>query len=59
LSKDAINSAFYNEAVPLQFTRALLAQARFYNRDVEAILRAAKFPFDPLRQDVQTVFRLA
>jgi AraC-like DNA-binding protein len=46
----------YNEAVPMEFTRALLAQARAYNRDVEAILRAAKFPFDPLRQDVQTVF---
>lgn len=50
------NSAFYNEAVPIQFTRALLAQARIYKRDVQAILRAARFPFDPLRQDVQTVF---
>jgi AraC-like DNA-binding protein len=56
LSKAATHSAFYNEAVPVQFTRALLAQARAYNRDVDAILRAARIPFDPLRQDVQTVF---
>ncbi len=56
MSKEPINSAYYNEAVPVQFTRALLAQARAYNRDVDAILRAARFPFDPLRQDVQTVF---
>ncbi len=55
MSKVAINSAFYHEAVPLQFTRALLAQARAHNRDVDAILRAARFPFDPLRQDVQTL----
>ncbi|CAA0107346.1 putative HTH-type transcriptional regulator [Halioglobus japonicus] len=40
----------------MAFTRALLAQARAYNRDLDAILRAARFPFDPLRQDVQTVF---
>jgi AraC-like DNA-binding protein len=40
----------------MAFTRALLAQARAYDRDVQAILRAARFPFDPLRQDVQTVF---
>jgi AraC-like DNA-binding protein len=40
----------------MEFTKALLAQARAYNRDVAAILRAARFPFDPLRQDVQTVF---
>ena len=56
MSKAAINSALYNEAVPIQFTRALLAQARAYNCDVQAILRAARFPFDPLRQDSQTVF---
>jgi AraC-like DNA-binding protein len=56
LSREVINSALYNEAVPMQFTRALLAQARAYNRNVESILRAARFPFDPLRQDVQTVF---
>jgi len=54
LSNVAIKSALYSEAVPEQFTRALLAQARAYNRDVGAILRAAGFPFDPLRQDVQT-----
>jgi AraC-like DNA-binding protein len=56
VSKEAINSALYNEPVPMAFTRALLAQARAYNRDLEAILRAARFPFDPLRQDAQTVF---
>jgi len=56
LSKEAVNSALYNEAVPMEFTKALLVQARAYNRDVAAILRAARFPFDPLRQDVQTAF---
>ena len=40
----------------MEFTRALLVQARVYDRDVDAILRAAKFPFDPLRQNVQTAF---
>ena len=40
----------------MKFTRALLAQARAYSRDVQAILRAARFPFDPLRQDAQTAF---
>ena len=56
MSTEVDNSALYNEAVPIEFTRALLAQARVYKRDVGAILRAAKFPFDPLAQDVQTVF---
>lgn len=51
-----MTSALYNDAVPMEFTRALLAQARAYNRDVQAILRAAGFPFDPLRRDTQTVF---
>ena len=50
------NSELYNDSVPLEFTRALLAQARSHKRDVEAILRAARFPFDPLRQDTQTAF---
>ena len=49
-------SEFYNDAVPMEFTRALLVQARAYDRDVQAILRAARFPFDPLRQDAQTAF---
>lgn len=40
----------------MEFTRALLAQARAFDREVSAILRAARFPFDPLRQDVQTMF---
>ena len=55
MSIDRVNSALYKKAVPMEFTRALLAQARAYNCDVEGILRAAGFPFDPLRQDVQTV----
>lgn len=56
MSIEAINPALYNESVPMQFTRALLVQARAFNRDVDAILRAAKFPFDPLCQNPQTVF---
>jgi AraC-like DNA-binding protein len=51
-----VNTELYNDAVPMEFTRALLAQARAHNRDVEAMLRAARFPFDPLRQDTQVVF---
>ncbi len=51
-----VGSDFYNEAVPIEFTRALLAQARAHGRDVEAMLRAARFPFDPLRQHAQTAF---
>jgi AraC-like DNA-binding protein len=50
------NVEAYNEAVPIEFTRALLSQARAYNRDVNAILRAARFPFDPLLSDAQTAF---
>lgn len=45
-----------NESVPMEFTRALLVQARAHNCDVAAILRAARFPFDPLRDDAQTYF---
>jgi len=56
VGKEAIPAALYNEAVPMEFTKALLAQARAHKRDVQAILRAAGFPFDPLRQDVQTAF---
>lgn len=56
MSRVTVSSQLYNDAVPMKFTRALLAQARVYDRDVQAMLRAAKFPFDPLRQDVQTVF---
>jgi AraC-like DNA-binding protein len=56
LSKVPVSSEFYNEAVPIGFTKALLAQARAHHRDVEAILRAARFPFDPLRQNAQTAF---
>ncbi len=56
MSKLTRDSELYNEAVPIEFTRALLAQARAHNRDVQEILRAARFPFDPLRQDAQTSF---
>ena len=50
------NSEIYNDAVPMEFTRALLVQARARNCDVDGILRRARFPFDPLRGDVQTAF---
>jgi AraC-like DNA-binding protein len=40
----------------MEFTRALLAQARAYDRDVGAMLEAAGFPFDPLSEDLQTAF---
>lgn len=56
MSTTAQQSALYNEAVPMEFTRALLVQARAYERDVGAILQRARFPFDPLRQDAQTAF---
>lgn len=46
----------YNETVPMEFTRALLAQARARGLDVDKILQAARFPFDPLARGVQTVF---
>ena len=51
-----VNADLYNDAVPLEFTRALLVQAKAHNRDVDEILRAAKFPLDPLKQSMQTVF---
>jgi AraC-like DNA-binding protein len=51
-----VNLEPYNDSVPMEFTRALLAQAKAYNRDVEVILRAAKFPFDPLQKLSPTVF---
>ena len=47
---------YYNDTVPMEFTRALLAQARTHGEDVEAMLKAARFPFDPLRQSAQTAF---
>ena len=46
----------YNDAVPMAFTRALLVQARAFNRDVDAMLQRARFPFDPLSGEAQTVF---
>lgn len=56
LAKMPSNAEAYNESVPIGFTQALLAHARVYDKDIPAILAAAKFPFDPLRQDVQTLF---
>ncbi len=56
LSREASNPAPFNEPVPMEFTRALLAQARAYECDIDAILKAARFPFDPVSQDIQTVF---
>lgn len=37
--------------VPLSFAKALLVQARSFGKDVDAILRGAGFPFNPLRED--------
>ena len=56
MTKEAIHPVLYNEVVPMQFTKALLVQARAFKRDVQAILQAARFPFDPLRQGGQTAF---
>jgi AraC-like DNA-binding protein len=56
LPRTKLTTDLYNDAVPMEFTRALLAQARSYDRDVQAMLHAARFPFDPLRQDAQTAF---
>ena len=50
------NVEAYNHAVPMKFTRALLVQARVFQKDVGEILRAARFPFDPITGDTQTVF---
>ena len=38
-----------NEPVPLAFARALLIQARAHGRDLEQMLEAAEFPFNPLQ----------
>lgn len=51
----AADNAF-NETVPMEFTRALLAQARAFDCDIDKILASARFPFDPLKQDPQTYF---
>jgi len=56
VAKEAIQPALCDDAVPLQFTKALLVQARAFNRDVRAILHAAGFPFDPLCESAQPVF---
>jgi AraC-like DNA-binding protein len=50
------NVEAYNDTVPMKFTQALLAQARNHEKDVDAILLAARFPLDPLRGNSQTVF---
>jgi AraC-like DNA-binding protein len=56
LRKTALTAELYNDQVPMEFTRALLDQARRFKHDVDGMLRAARFPFDPLRQDAQTAF---
>ncbi len=56
MSKVTATPEWYNDAQPVEFTRALLVPARAHECDVQAILKAARFPFDPLRQDAQTVF---
>lgn len=50
------SNQWFNDTVPMEFTRALLVQAHAYGEDVDAMLRAARFPFDPLRQSAQTAF---
>ncbi len=50
------NIEAYNDAVPMEFTRALLVQARAFEKDVNAILQAARFPFDPVSGRTQTMF---
>lgn len=40
----------------MAFTRALLLQARAYDCDVQGILEAAQFPFDPLDETAESVF---
>lgn len=40
-----------SDDVPLRFARALLVQARHNGLDIEAVLRSAQFPFDPLSDD--------
>ena len=45
-----------NEPVPLEFARTLLVQARNHGRDVEAMLAAAGFPFNPLQPPEQASF---
>jgi len=46
-----------SEDVPLRFAKALLVQARTFGKDVDAIIEAAGFPFNPLGDDTpeQTV----
>ena len=56
LPRQARNAEIFNDSVPMEFTRALLQQAYKYDCDVAAILQRARFPFDPLRQDAQTLF---
>jgi AraC-like DNA-binding protein len=41
--------------VPLQFCTTLLVQARAFDKDVEAIIRAAGFPFNPLTDPDDTI----
>jgi AraC-like DNA-binding protein len=56
LSKSVHSSQAFNDTVPMEFTRALLVQAKAHNKDVAAMLEAAGFPFDPLTPQAPTVF---
>lgn len=56
MPESAASTEAYNDAVPMEFTRALLAQLRAHDKDVAAVLREARFPFDPLSQDSQVMF---
>jgi AraC-like DNA-binding protein len=41
-----------DDDVPLSFARALLVQARAFGKNIDAILMAANFPFNPLEQEL-------
>ena len=56
MSRAPLTAEVYNDRIPMEFTRALLDQARRFQMDVDGMLRDAGFPFDPLKQDVQTAF---
>ncbi|MEM1114332.1 MAG: AraC family transcriptional regulator ligand-binding domain-containing protein [Pseudomonadota bacterium] len=56
MPKAPLTAEVYNDRIPMEFTRALLTQARKHEMDVNGMLQRAGFPFDPLRQDVQTAF---
>jgi AraC-like DNA-binding protein len=50
------DSPAINEPVPLAFTRALLVRANNSGCDVESLLQAAAFPFNPLQREGEQTF---